>query len=89
MGPGTHDFLKPFASELKNIDFGRKYKFNPNLNPGPGQYEPGKAVKLVHDKTYEAFIKEGRKMSVAEPNPDAGMYEPHKSQWETPQKMTW
>lgn len=61
MGPGAHDFGKPFGSDLQNINFGSKIKFKADKNPGPGQYEPGKAVKLVHPTSFEPFIKDGRK----------------------------
>lgn len=64
MGPGAHDFQKPFGSDLNGINFGSKYKFNPGNNPGPGQYEPGKAVKIVHPTSFEAFIKDARKGSM-------------------------
>lgn len=89
MGPGTHDTLKPFGSDMNKINFGGKYKFNAGNNPGPGQYEPSGAVKLVHPTSYEAFIKDGKQMSMPDPNPDAGQYDPHKQFGDIPQKMTW
>ena len=57
---------------MNNINFGSKYKFDPGKNPGPGQYDPDVADRQVSSKAYETFIKDGRKASAAEPNPDAG-----------------
>lgn len=88
LGPGAHDSLKPFGSDLNNINFGNKYKFNPGQNPGPGQYEPDKAVTQVKSKAYEAFIREGRKGSNIDYTPDAGAYNPYKDFGTIPQKMT-
>ena len=39
-GPEAGDaHYKPFASDLKKIDFGRKYEFKVDSNPRVGQYE--------------------------------------------------
>lgn len=77
MGPGTHDTLKPFGSGLNDVNFGNKYKFDAGKNPGPGQYDPTKANKLVKQSIYEPFIKDSRNDPKIDPTPDAGNYEPH------------
>ena len=47
--PGTYDgHLKPFAADIKtNITFGEKYKFKPDSNPAPGQYNADRAESLT------------------------------------------
>lgn len=74
---------------MNKVNFGSKYKFDAGRNPGPGQYDPTKASKHVHQKIYEPFIKDSRNDSVIEPTPDAGEYEPHSKFGTSPQKMTW
>ena len=88
LGPGGYDTHKPFGSDLNNIDFGNKYKFKPGQNPGPGQYEPDKALTHVKSKAYEAFIKDQKRASRPDPTPDAGAYNPYKEFGNMPQKMT-
>lgn len=78
LGPGAHDFGKSFGSDLQNISFGSKYIFKPDQNPGPGLYDPELAMRQVSTKSYETFIKQGRKSMVVEHNPDAGAYNPYK-----------
>lgn len=38
VGPGTTEYLKPLGATLKKVDFGSKYQFKANRNPGPGHY---------------------------------------------------
>jgi len=33
-----------------------KYKFRPNRNPGPGEYEIDKGLKHTKSRSYEAFF---------------------------------
>ena len=89
VGPGAHDAFKPFGSDLSKVNFGSKYKFDPGTNPGPGQYEPRTAGKVVHPKSYEAFIKRTKDIRSKDPNPDAGQYEPHQPFGTSDKKMTW
>ena len=60
LGPGAHDYYKPFGSDLNKVNFGSKYKFNPDKNPGPGQYEPEPAMSQTKMRAYEAYIKDGK-----------------------------
>ena len=57
MGPGTHDTLKPFGSDIKTkVSFGAPYKFKPKEGPAPGTYDPDRASKLVKPKVQEVYI---------------------------------
>ena len=41
LGPGCIDgHLKPFGGGMKRVDFGSKYVFKPDSNPGVGLYDP-------------------------------------------------
>jgi hypothetical protein len=35
---GLYNATKPFGHGLKKVNFGNKYQFKPDKNPGPGQY---------------------------------------------------
>lgn len=57
LGPGTHDDLKPFGSDVKGTPgMGSKYKFVPKEGPAPGQYDQTTGMKWTKPKNYEAFI---------------------------------
>ena len=43
----------------------------------------------MKEKPYEPFIRKSRRPSHADPNPDAGQYDPDKGFGNIPQKMTW
>lgn len=79
-GPGAHDTLKPFASDVHNkTDFGTPYKFVPNNNPPPGLYNPEKGVNLTKPKTkFLAAPTKEKKMDFTLNEtmqmPDAGQY---------------
>jgi len=36
LGPGATEVMKPFGSDMPNVDFGRKYEFKPKEGPGAG-----------------------------------------------------
>lgn len=77
--PGNYDGgdLK-FASDLKKTaDMGSKYVFKANSNPGPGDYKPDTAEKIVKPKIPHALIKEDQveEKRPAEYTPDPGQYQ--------------
>ena len=39
------------------VNFGSKYEFKPDQNPGAGTYDPDPAQKHTKPRTYEAFIR--------------------------------
>lgn len=53
---GEYNATKPFGYGLKKVDFGSKYKFIPNKNPGPGEYEADRATDATKPKTRSACI---------------------------------
>ena len=59
IAPGSTHVEKTFASDLKNVDFGSKYKFVPKEGPPPGLYNPDTADKHVKPRIIDVLI-EGR-----------------------------
>lgn len=44
IGPGSGPEIPVFGSDIKTkINFGSKYKFKPDQNPAPGQYDTDSA----------------------------------------------
>ena len=42
------EYLKPMGAENpRRVPFGNKYKFKPDSNPAPGQYDPSKGYNIV------------------------------------------
>lgn len=55
--PGQYDkHLKPFASDLKNINMGSKYEFKVNDVPPPGFYSPDKGESMLKSRSQSALI---------------------------------
>lgn len=79
--PGTYDgHLKPFAADIKtNITFGEKYKFKPDSNPAPGQYNADRAVSLTQRRAPAVTIREDSKRYTRpkEDAPAPGQYDKH------------
>ena len=75
--PGQYDgHIKPFGYNEKNMTIGGKYKFVPDSNPAPGQYEPEGAATLTKARSRAAIIKEESGYHVPrENNPDPGQYD--------------
>ena len=76
MGPGSHNPLKPFGSDVKcsavfDVE-GRKHRVS--QNPGPGEYDAHDAIKHTKPKAYEVII--------------GGKARPNKIQ-ETPDPYDW
>ena len=66
------------GSGMNNVDFGNKYKFKPDSNPAPGQYQPEGAVGMTKPRSYAAVIKEESGYKVPRENaPDPGQYDAH------------
>ena len=67
--------LTAFGSEGKNVNFGSKYKFKPNSNPGPGDYRTDDADKNLstRKKSPGATIREETSpyRRPVEPTPDS------------------
>jgi hypothetical protein len=77
--PGQYDgHLKTFGYNERNMTIGGKYKFVPDSNPAPGQYEPEGAVGVTKPRTQAAIIKEENGYRVPrEQSPDPGQYDAH------------
>lgn len=61
------------------MTIGGKYKWNPDSNPAPGQYDPEGAVSVTKARSKAAIIKEESGYRVPrEQQPDAGQYDAHK-----------
>ena len=77
--PGQYDsHLTPFGHNEKQMTIGGKYKFVPDSNPAPGQYEPEGAVGVTKPRSYAAVIKEENGYRVPRENsPDPGQYDAH------------
>jgi len=75
---GAYDgHLKPFGSNLKNIDFGDPYKFVPKEGPAPGQYE--QSSDYIKPRVPAALIREdvNPERRPQEVTPDGGAYDGH------------
>jgi len=48
--------VKKFGSDMKKVDFGRKYDFKVDSNPTPTQYNPNNTLSKT--KSHAALIKE-------------------------------
>lgn len=79
MGPGSIDPYKPFGAEITTkVNFGSKYEFKPDSNPGVGQYDVTTAEDLVKPKKYKAFFAgPKRENKVVNDTPDPGKYDAH------------
>lgn len=53
---GLYNSQKPFGHGLKKVDFGSKYIFKPDRNPGPGQYNADRAKTATMPKSRCATI---------------------------------
>lgn len=53
---GLYEATKPFGHGLKKVNFGSKYKFKADKNPGPGQYDADKAKAATMPKGRSATI---------------------------------
>jgi hypothetical protein len=57
--PGQYDsHLKAFGQNDKNMTIGGKYKWVPDSNPAPGQYEPEGAIGITKARSKAALIRE-------------------------------
>jgi len=81
LGPGATGDLKPFGSDLKNIDFGRKYEFKPKEGPGVGQYDAFtvNSIEIVKPRSKYHIIHPDLvpKKNKKEPTPAPGQYDKH------------
>jgi hypothetical protein len=79
VGPGSVDPYKPFGSELKTkVNFGSKYEFKPDKNPGVGTYDPEPAMKIVKPRNYEAYFLSYKKPKpILNDGPAPGAYDSH------------
>jgi hypothetical protein len=60
------------------MTIGGKYKWVPDSNPAPGQYDPEGAVSVTKPKSTAALIKEETGYQVPrEVGPDPGQYDGH------------
>mmetsp|Transcript_1434 Transcript_1434/g.1935 ORF Transcript_1434/g.1935 Transcript_1434/m.1935 type:complete len:294 (+) Transcript_1434:192-1073(+) len=81
--PGPYDgHLKPFAAHLSrmvDIANSSKYKFKPNSNPCPGQYESSTAANSILPRPKSAIIREmvSPYKRPKEGNPSPGQYSAH------------
>ena len=76
--PGQYDGnLKAFASDLKKVDFGRKYEFKVDSNPRVGQYDTDN--KAIKPSSKSAQIREPTSTykRPQENSPDPGSYDGH------------
>ena len=55
---GEYNATKPFGHGLKKVNFGSKYEFKPDKNPGPGEYDIEKAKLATQRKVPAATIKQ-------------------------------
>jgi len=69
LGPGGDSVLKPFGSDLKTkINFGSKYEFKPDNNPGFGDYNIESGMRLIKPKIFEVIMsKEKKKKTPIDP----------------------
>ena len=72
--PGQYDgHLRDFGHSDKKMTIGGKYKWVPDSNPAPGQYDPEGAVGVTKPKSTAALIKEETGYQVPRENlPDPG-----------------
>ena len=72
------------------MTIGGKYKWVPDSNPAPGQYDPEGAVGVTKPKSTAALIKEETGYQVPrEIGPDPGQYDGHLKKFgDSPNKMT-
>lgn len=71
--------VRPFGSELKGINFGRKYEFKADDNPKIGQYEPERAEAITKTRARNTYIAKDVKYYERPPEtlPDPGQYDGH------------
>ena len=78
VGPGSVDPYKPIGSGMNKVNFGSKYEFKPDNNPGVGTYNPDPAMKHVKEKKYEAYFLSYKKPKPQlNDGPDPGTYDRH------------
>ena len=85
------DAGKGFGNSPGRMTMGGKYKWKPNDNPAPGQYDPADAEKLVRPKSVEfRYRPDTGYKKPAEIGPDGGEYEPDTGRGfgNSPGKMT-
>jgi hypothetical protein len=78
IGPGSVDPYKPIGADMPKVNFGSKYEFKPDKNPGVGTYNPDPAMKHVKEKKYEAYFLSYKKPKPQlNDGPDPGAYDKH------------
>ena len=53
---GLYNATKPFGHGMKRVNFGNKYEFKADKNPGPGKYNTDKAKAATMPKARSATI---------------------------------